>query len=225
MGAVKKYSATRLVADALKVDEKLIPESLRNKINTYKGNKTIPPEMFKVSHSTHYQSIDFKKGNLTYIRNLIILDTLFANTQKVKPIMLGTLSQQKKAEEVTAMISDLEAKKGILNALSEQLGSFKAFLLQDNLDLHHTELPNPFIGGRSIGDLLLAQIESSSDHELSTYDKILREYFAGKYQKVDTMLDLLDETTANQPEYKLLAEFVRHEIASAKSYHNFLKNL
>lgn len=225
MGAGKKYSATRLAADALSVDEKLIPESLRNKINTYRGNKTIPPEMFVASQGIRNQSIEYKPGNLIYIKNLIILDTLFDNTQKVKPIMLGTLSQEKRREKVDELISDLEARRDILNALSHQLGSFKSFLLQENLDLHKTELPNPFSEGRSINKLLFAQIQNHGENSLSDYDRVLKAFFGGRYLEVEEMLSELDEATANQPEYRLLADFVSQEIQSAKSYHNFLKNL
>ncbi|AMO56206.1 hypothetical protein GZ77_05170 [Endozoicomonas montiporae] len=225
MGNVKKYSATRLVADALKIRKELVPESLRNKIDTYKNNKTIPPEMFEEHQGAHNKSITYKQGNLTFIRNLIILDTLFDNTKKVNQLMLGSLSQKEKEVKVNELLSVLETKRNILNALSPNLDSFRSFLLKDNVNLHKTELPNPFAGKQSISQLLFAQMNNKVENELSSYDTILKSFYAGSYQKTEKLLNNLPETTLMQPEYRLLADIVGREIASAKSYHSFLKNL
>ena len=225
MVKVRKYSATRLIADALSIEEKLVPESLRNRINTYKNNDTIPPEMFDITQGVHYSSVEFKPGNLTYIRNLIILDTLFDNTQYVKKLMLNSLERIKKEQLLDNLFVDIIARKNILNAVGSQLKSIKSVLMLNDFDMGAEELPNPFSDGCSVANLLICQIDNQRPEQLSTYDEVLKEVLAKRYDKADELLSLLPDEISTKPEYCVLKEIVKAGIGEAKTYNDFLKNL
>ncbi|WP_461535543.1 hypothetical protein [Spongorhabdus nitratireducens] len=225
MGKVKKYSATRLVADALKVDEKLIPESLRNRINTYKNNKTIPQAMFEVTQGHHYNSVEYKTGNLTYIRNLVILDTLFDNSQHVKKIMLNSLESCDRKKLLDDLLAEIDARRNILNAMGSQLGEIKSVLMQDNIDLATQELPDPFSRGHSVSTLLISQIQKQPSEQVSLYDRVLEQVLCEQYDIADELLAELPVKEVASPQFLSLKKYVSSRVEAAKAYHSFLKNL
>ena len=85
-----------VTAAALGVSPALIPERLRNRLNGYIRNKTIPKSMIatvpSTSESISYTPKPIQSGSQTYLRNVVILDTLFDDPKLVKKLMLNKLN-------------------------------------------------------------------------------------------------------------------------------------
>lgn len=165
-------SIRKETARALGVDYNLIPERLRNRLNGYVKNETIPAYMVDEvpadSESHQYTPKPITSGNHTYLKNLVFLDTLFDDTKIVKGLILNQYDYKKRRKCLEDFQRESIARLDLLKSMLPMLDSVLDFLAQDNIDWNQDELPYPYTDSQ----LLSANLNQSFD--LSIYDQALK---------------------------------------------------
>ena len=186
--AGKNTSIAAVACQALGIDRNLLPERLRSRLNYYVKDKKLKVKLLDEqdlkSESVDYIPKPIKAGNQVFIRNLVILDTLFEDKKLVVNWLNGekidTLSFDQFANE-------WKAKKILFQALDKRIVDLRRFLLSENIDWSQDEIPYPFSDGKySSMEMIANSIEL--DVNSSAYDLALKAVIEGEFGALGTLI-------------------------------------
>jgi hypothetical protein len=179
--AGKNRTIAAVACEALGIQRNLLPERLRSRLNYYVKDKKLKTKLLDQkdvdSESEHYEPKPIKAGNHIFIRNLVILDTLFED----KKLVINWLN----GEEIDAVsfdqfASEWKAKKILFQALDKRVTDLRAFLLSNDKDWSQDEIPYPFNEGKySSMEMIAASIEF--DENSSAFDLALKAVIQGQF--------------------------------------------
>lgn len=179
--AGKNTSIAAVACQALGIDRNLLPERLRSRLNYYVKDKNLKAKLLDQqdvnSESVDYVPKPIKAGNHTFIRNLVILDTLFEDKKLVVNWLNG---KEVDAASFDQFASEWKAKKILFQALDKRVGDLRIFLLSNKKDWAQDEIPYPFTEGKySSMEMIAASIEF--DPNASAYDLALKAVIKGEF--------------------------------------------
>lgn len=179
--ASKNKSIAAVACQALGIDRNLLPERLRSRLNYYVKDKNLKAKLLDApdvkSESRGYSSKPIKAGNHIFIRNLVILDTLFED----KKLVVNWLNGEKiNTESFEQFAKEWKAKKLLFQALDKRIGDLRLFLSDENIDWSQDEIPYPFNEGQySSLEMIANSIEF--DRQSSPYDLALKAVIEGEF--------------------------------------------
>lgn len=179
--ASKNKSIAAVACQALGIDRNLLPERLRSRLNYYVKDKNLKAKLLdeadKESESVDYVPKPIKAGNQIFIRNLVILDTLFED----KKLVVKWLSGEKiNTENFEQFAKEWKAKKILFHALDKRIGDLRLFLSDEHIDWSQDEIPYPFNEGQySSLEMIANSIEF--DTQSSPYDLALKAVIEGEF--------------------------------------------
>ncbi|WP_298944099.1 hypothetical protein [uncultured Psychromonas sp.] len=179
--AGKNTSIAAVACQALGIDRNLLPERLRSRLNYYVKDKNLKAKLLDQqdvnSESVDYVPKPIKAGNHTFIRNLVILDTLFEDKKLVVNWLNG---KEVDAASFDQFASEWKAKKILFQALDKRVGDLRIFLLSNKKDWAQDEIPYPFTEGKySSMEMIADSIEF--DANASAYDLALKAVIKGEF--------------------------------------------
>jgi len=179
--AGKNTSIAAVACQALGIDRNLLPERLRSRLNYYVKDKNLKAKLLDQqdvnSESVDYVPKPIKAGNHTFIRNLVILDTLFEDKKLVVNWLNG---KEVDAASFDQFASEWKAKKILFQALDKRIGDLRIFLLSNKKDWAQDEIPYPFTEGKySSMEMIADSIEF--DANASAYDLALKAVIKGEF--------------------------------------------
>lgn len=220
-----KFSIKEETAKALSVEPALIPERLRNRLNGYLRNDTIPKAMIgeapTTSESHNYTPKPIKQGNQTYLRNIVFLDTLFDDPKVVKSLILNDYEK----DERNQCLQDFQqlniAKLDLLKSMLPMQESILNFLQRDDIDWNTEEIPYPYTEGRYASPLIAANLNQS--HDLSIYDQALKHFLNKDYRQALNLIESHQDQFISS-DTSLLRVLIEHKYAEYKEYAEYLAN-
>jgi len=179
--AGKNKSIAAVACQALGIDRNLLPERLRSRLNYYVKDKNLKAKLLdeadKKSESVDYVPKPIKAGNHTFIRNLVILDTLFED----KKLVVNWLNGEKiNTESFDQFAREWRAKKLLFQALDKRIGDLRLFLSDENIDWSKDEIPYPFNEGQYSSLEMIANTIEFDTHS-SPYDLALKAVIEGEF--------------------------------------------
>lgn len=179
--AGKNKSIAAVACQALGIDRNLLPERLRSRLNYYVKDKNLKAKLLdeadKKSESVDYVPKPIKAGNHTFIRNLVILDTLFED----KKLVVNWLNGEKiNTESFDQFAREWRAKKLLFQALDKRIGDLRLFLSDENIDWSKDEIPYPFSEGQYTSLEMIANTIEFDTHS-SPYDLALKAVIEGEF--------------------------------------------
>ena len=179
--AGKNTSIAAVACQALGIDRNLLPERLRSRLNYYVKDKNLNAKLLDEadikSESVDYIPKPIKAGNHIFIRNLVILDTLFEDKKLVVKWLNG---EKVNSENFEQFAKEWKAKKLLFQALDRRIGDLRLFLINKNIDWSQDEIPYPFSDGKySSMELIANSIEL--DNQSSPYDLALKAVIDGEF--------------------------------------------
>lgn len=179
--ASKNSSIASIACKALGIERKLLPERLRARLNYYVKDKNLKAKLLdqqdENSEAVNYKPKPIKAGNHTFIRNLVILDTLFEDKQLVVNWLNG---EKIDAEKFDQFSNEWRAKRLLFQALEKRIGDLKAFLLNGEKNWSIDEIPYPFTDGKyKSTDMIANSIDF--DSAASAYDLALKAVLDNQY--------------------------------------------
>ncbi|AWY01092.1 hypothetical protein A8139_14720 [Marinomonas primoryensis] len=214
-------SIKKETAIALGIDHSLIPERLRNRLNGYLDNGTIPRSMVNdvphTSESHKYTPRPIVDGNQVFLRNLVFLDTLFDDTKAVKRFIHNSYTHTEREEFLNTFHRESIAKLELFKSLIPMLDSILDFLEQDNIDWNVDELPCPYTNTK----LMVANL--SLKHDLSIYDQTLKYLLNQDLRNAHQLLQDNPEQFANADAIHLKT-LIEQRYAEYSEYAEYLKN-
>jgi len=220
-----KQSIKSETAKALGISPSYIPDRLRNRLNGYLRNNTIPKAMIeeapKTSESHKYNPKPIKQGNHTYLRNIVFLDTLFDDPTLVKKIILNEHTETERKQ----CLKDLEqlniTKLDLLKSMLPMQETILSFLQRKDIDWNTEEVPYPYQDGHNASPLIAVSL--SHDRDLSIYDRTLKHFFNKDYrQALDLIQSHPDEFLSNDT--SLLRIMIEQKYSEYQEYANYLAN-
>lgn len=179
--AGKNKSIAAVACQALGIDRNLLPERLRSRLNYYVKDKNLKAKLLDEedikSESVDYVPKPIKGGNHVFIRNLVILDTLFED----KKLVVNWLSGEKiNTESFDQFAKEWKAKKLLFQALDKRISDLRLFLTDENIDWSQDQIPYPFNEGQySSLEMIADSIEF--DAQSSPYDLALKAVIEGEF--------------------------------------------
>lgn len=172
--AGKNKSIAAVACQALGIERNFLPERLRSRLNYYVKDKNLKARLLDEqdlqSESVDYVPKPIKSGNHTFIRNLVILDTLFEDKKLVVNWLNG---EEIDAASFDRFASEWKAKKVLFQALDKRISDLRCFLLSDKKNWSKDEIPYPFNNGQYTSiDMIADSIEFDADP--SAYDLALK---------------------------------------------------
>lgn len=186
--AGKNKSIAAVACQALGIDRNLLPERLRSRLNYYVKDKNLKAKLLDESdiksESVDYVPKPIKAGNHVFIRNLVILDTLFED----KKLVVNWLNGEKiNTESFDQFAKEWKAKKLLFQALDKRIGDLRLFLSDENIDWSKDEIPYPFNEGKySSMEMIANSIEF--DTQSSPYDLALKAVIEGEFGILGTLI-------------------------------------
>ena len=179
--AGKNKSIAAVACQALGIDRNLLPERLRSRLNYYVKDKNLKAKLLDEedikSESVDYVPKPIKAGNHTFIRNLVILDTLFED----KKLVVNWLNGEKiNTESFDQFAKEWKAKKLLFQALDKRIGDLRLFLSDENIDWSKDEIPYPFSEGQYSSLEMIANTIEFDTHS-SPYDLALKAVIEGEF--------------------------------------------
>lgn len=210
-------------AKALDINPAYIPECLRNRLNGYLRNKTIPETMIaeapSSSDSHNYSPKPIRQGNHTYLRNVVFLDTLFDDPKIVKKIILNKYSEEERKQVLHELKQLHIAKLDLLKSTLPMQDSILSFLQRDDIDWNKEEVPYPYQEGYNASPLIAVNL--SHERDLSIYDQTLKCFLNKDYRQA---LDLV-KSHPNEfidSETSLLRIVIEQKHSEYQEYANYL---
>ena len=156
-------------------------QGLRSRLNYYVKDKNLKAKLLdeadKKSESVDYVPKPIKAGNHTFIRNLVILDTLFED----KKLVVNWLNGEKiNTESFDQFAREWRAKKLLFQALDKRIGDLRLFLSDENIDWSKDEIPYPFSEGQYSSLEMIANTIEFDTHS-SPYDLALKAVIEGEF--------------------------------------------
>lgn len=196
--ADKGQSIAARTVDALGIQRNQLPERLRNNLNAYNRNSGIAKMLSDNEQgitSPHYQSRPVKGNQSTFLRNLVLLDTLFDDKKNVIKWINGSPMS---ADTLKSYYEQWQAKSYLYKSLSDNKAQLEAFFSQKDIDWCTEQIPYPFNNGNySSVDLISQSI--AADLNPSLYDQALKHVIARQFGQLGTLL-------SNNQDYFSLSE-------------------
>ncbi|MDO6611382.1 hypothetical protein Q4601_14310 [Shewanella sp. 1_MG-2023] len=187
--AKKGNSIAAVASRALGIEQKLLPERLRNRLNQYVKidslKKVLRDETEFESESVQYCSHSVRTGQTTFIRNLVILDTLFNDYKLVGGCLSGGLASHEIIEQFSA---EWRAKKVLYQALESNISVLSEFFARDDIDWEKDEVPYPFRNGQFSSVELIAK-SITTDNEPSVYDRAIKAVLTNQFSELGQVLE------------------------------------
>jgi len=193
--ASKGKSIAAVAARALGIETKYLPERLRNRLNSYVRDERLKALLFDEEESAldaQYSpssrgrtSRPVRAGNISLVRNLVILDTLFED----KSIITGWLKGEEIAEETLEQyFTEWRTKKILYETLVSRLPELKCFFSKRNINWAKDEIPYPFSEGKFSADKLIADVVTADKHP-SPYDLALKAVLTNQFGELRRILE------------------------------------
>jgi len=187
--AKKGNSIAAIASRALDIEPKFFPERLRNRLNYYVKDESLKKQLLDesdiYSEADKYTSRPVRAGNKNFIRNLVILDTLFEDKKLVTKWLNGAEIPQGKLEQHFA---EWRAKKMLYQALESRLPELDEFLSKDNIDWVKDEIPYPFSDGEFTSVELIANV-ITADNNPSRYDSAIKAVITNQFGELGQILE------------------------------------
>ena len=191
--ATKGTSIAACTAQALGISRNQLPEKLRNSLNYYLKNSDIANMLQQQNNdigSPHYQDRSISGSNKIFLRNLVLMDTLFDDKKKIVQWINGEpISNQ----ELKIYVSQWQAKAYLYQALSNKKDDLAAFFNQPDINWQTDEIPYPYNDGHFSSIDLISQ-SIAADPKPSLYDQALK-------LVVDNQIGLLGELIEQHNDY------------------------
>ncbi|MDN2664149.1 hypothetical protein OW492_12270 [Psychromonas sp. 14N.309.X.WAT.B.A12] len=186
--AGKNTSIAAVACQALGIERYLLPERLRARLNYYVKDKKLKAKLLDEpdvkSESVDYVPKPIKAGNHVFIRNLVILDTLFED----KKLVINWLNGEKiEADNFEKFANEWKAKKVLFQALDKHVGDLRLFLLNEEVDWAQDEIPYPFSDGKYSSMEMIAN-SIALDMDSSPYDLALKAVIEGEFGKLGVLI-------------------------------------
>jgi hypothetical protein len=189
MMARKGNSIAAIASRALGIEQKFLPERLRNRLNYYVKDESLKEQLLDEpdtsSESVDYKSRSVRAGNKNFIRNLVILDTLFEDKRVVTKWLNGSTIPKDKLEQHFA---EWRAKKMLYQALESRLPELSEFLSKGNIDWVEDEIPYPFSDGEFTSVELIANV-ITADNNPSPYDSAIKAVITNQFGELGQILE------------------------------------
>jgi hypothetical protein len=187
--ANKGKSIAAVASLALGIDQKFLPERLRNRLNYYVKDKSLKSQLLDeqdpLSESVDYTPRPIRSGNKNFIRNLVILDTLFEDKKTVTNFVNGEgLSKQKLKQH----FSEWRAKKMLYQALDSRISELDAFFSRDDINWSEDKIPYPFSDGDLSSVELIADV-IAADKNPSPYDSAIKAILNNQFGELGLILE------------------------------------
>jgi hypothetical protein len=186
--AKKGNSIAVIASRALGIEQKLLPERLRNRLNYYVKDVSLKQQLLDeadiYSEADKYTPRPVRTGNKKFIRNLVILDTLFEDKKLVTKWLNGAEIPQDKLEQ---HFTEWRAKKMLYQALESRLPELGEFLSKDNIDWVKDEIPYPFSNGEFTSVELIANV-ITADNNPSPYDSAIKAVITNQFGELREIL-------------------------------------
>jgi len=187
--AKKGNSIAAIASKALGIEQKFLPERLRNRLNYYVKDESLKKQLLDesdiFSEADKYTPRPVRAGNKNFIRNLVILDTLFEDKKLVTKWLNGEEFPQDKLEQHFA---EWRAKKMLYQALESRLPELGGFLSKDNIDWVKDEIPYPFSDGEFTSVELIANV-ITADNNPSPYDSAIKAVITNQFGELGQILE------------------------------------
>ena len=194
--ATKGVSIAARTADALGIPRNKLPEKLRNSLNYYIKNTDIA-NILQQSNNTldspHYKDRSIAGRNEIFLRNLVLMDTLFDDKKRIVQWINGeSLSN----DDLQRYFLQWQAKEHLYQALTAKHTEISSFFQQSKIEWCRDEIPYPFNDGHfSSVDLISQSI--AADPNPSLYDQALK-------LVIDNQFGQLGKLITNHSDYFLL---------------------
>ena len=216
-------SVNAVAAEALGISATLIPNKLRNRLNGYIRNKAIPESMIETasntSQSREYEKKPIKDGSQTYLRNIVILDTLFDDPKIVKKLVLNTLKKKDREKSLFNLQYINAAKLNLLQSMGPMMSEIQDFLTRDDIDWKKEVIPYPYEDGAYSSPLIAANL--LQDANPSIYDQALSHYYYKDYTAALQVVNNYPEEFMG-PETSLLRIILEEKQATHQEYADYL---
>lgn len=187
--AKKGNSIAAIASRALGIEQKFLPERLRNRLNYYVKDESLKEQLLdeadKDSDSIDYTPRPVRAGNKNFIRNLVILDTLFEDKKLVTNWLNGAEIPQ---DNVEKHFAEWRAKKMLYQALESRLPELGEFLSKGNIDWVKDKIPYPFSAGEFTSVELIANV-ITADNTPSPYDSAIKAVITNQFGELGQILD------------------------------------
>lgn len=187
--ARKGNSIAAIASRALGIEQKFLPERLRNRLNYYVKDESLKEQLSDepdfYSEADKYTPRPVRTGNKNFIRNLVILDTLFEDKKLVTKWLNGAEIPQDKLKQHFA---EWRAKKMLYQALESRLPELSEFLSKDNIDWVKDEIPYPFSDGEFTSVELIANV-ITADNNPSPYDSAIKAVITNQFGELGKVLE------------------------------------
>ncbi|MGB2742816.1 MAG: hypothetical protein WBC60_19910 [Cognaticolwellia sp.] len=187
--ASKGKSIAAVASNALGIDQKFLPERLRNRLNYYVKDKSLKAQLLDesepLSESVDYTPRPIRSGNNKFIRNLVILDTLFEDKKIVTSWINGGKISKEKLQQHFA---EWRAKKMLYQALESRLPEFDAFFSRDDINWVEDEIPYPFSDGEFSSVELITNV-ITADNNPSPYDSAIKAVITNQFGELGQILE------------------------------------
>ncbi|WP_434931196.1 hypothetical protein ACRWQM_02780 [Shewanella sp. HL-SH5] len=219
--ASKGNSIAAVASRALGVERKLLPERLRDRLNYYVKNESLKNRLLSEpdfnSEANKYTPRPIRTGSCKFVRNLVVLDTLFNDYGIVTKCLNDDVPSK---EALGQFFAEWRAKKMLYQALESNLPALEAFFTRDNIDWEQDEVPYPFSDGDySSVDLITKVI--MADNNPSPYDCAIKAVITNQFEQLGQILD-------HSPEHFVSVEgqwLVQLYQAKCKEYKDFYELL
>jgi len=186
--AGKNTSIAAVACQALGIERYLLPERLRARLNYYVKDKKLKAKLLDEpdvkSESVDYVPKPIKDGNHVFIRNLVILDTLFED----KKLVINWLNGEKiEADNFEKFANEWKAKRILFQALDKHIGDLRLFLLNEEVDWTQDEIPYPFSDGKYSSMEMIAN-SIALDMDSSPYDLALKAVIEGEFGELGVLI-------------------------------------
>jgi len=219
--AGKNTSIAAVACQALGIDRNLLPERLRSRLNYYVKDKNLKAKLLDQkdvnSESVDYAPKPIKAGNHTFIRNLVILDTLFEDKKLVVNWLNG---KEMDAASFDQFANEWKAKKILFQTLDKRVEDLRVFLLSNEKDWSNDEIPYPFSEGKySSVEMIANSIEFDIDS--SAYDLALKAVIKGQFAVLGDLIQ--NNPHAFISEYgEWIVQLYHSKKAEYEEYHQLL---
>jgi hypothetical protein len=175
--ASKGNSIAAVASRALGVERKLLPERLRDRLNYYVKNESLKNRLLSEpdfnSEANKYTPRPIRTGSCKFVRNLVVLDTLFNDYGIVTKCLNDNLPGK---EALGQFFAEWRAKKMLYQALESNLPELEAFFGD---------------GDYSSVDLIAKVI--MADNNPSPYDCAIKAVLTNQFEQLGQILEQSSE--------------------------------
>ena len=219
--AGENSSIAAIACQALGIDRYQLPERLRARLNYYVKDKNLKHKLLDQqdmnSEAVDYIPKPIKEGNHTFIRNLVILDTLFENKKLVVNWLNGGEIDSANFEQ---FVNEWKAKKILFQALDKRIPDLRNFLLKEERDWSLDEIPYPFSEGKFSSTEMIANT-IDFDTNASAYDLALKAVLEGEFGELGQLITENPKAfTSDHGEW--LVQLYYSKKKEYEDYHEFL---